>query len=200
MFDWFKKRLARKSDGGWKEEWDSRLSAMETILGPSDPKIATSLMPIYLGGGCDVVSFRQRGTGVTYVTAGLTGRSAGQPPSSIGNYELMFCSREEVDWAAGMLSGLATSTLESVFNPMDTIDLGEQQPPGVTNRALLAMEPPHLKSSRFKVLGNDCGLLLLVGITTAELNAFRGDRTNEVLKLLGELVIPYTDLKRRSVL
>jgi hypothetical protein len=86
--------------------------------------IATSPIPIYLGGGCDVLTFRQNVTGVTRVTAGLAGALAGQPPTALGNYELMMCTRSDEGWVAGMISNLATYTLQTPSNPMIQSMLG----------------------------------------------------------------------------
>ena len=100
--------------------------------------------------------------------------------------------------AGGLVSNLSNYSLNSPLNPNDTIDLGAHQPPGHTVRALLLLEPdPPI--NRFELLGQPCALLLLVGITTAQLDAFRGGRADAVLASLRAKVAPFTDLKRPSL-
>jgi hypothetical protein len=183
--------------GEWQVVWDARTEALEKIFGPSDENIFTSMIPIYVGGKCDVMVFKQHVKGVTYVTAGLTETSE-QPPSELGQYEMVMCSRKPNDDIAGLLSELSNYTLGSTLSPHDTIDMGEDQPKGVTMRALLALEYQPGKG-KFELMGKQCGLLLLVGITAAELTAFRRNRADEVLEKLAKSVLPFTDLKRRSV-
>jgi hypothetical protein len=155
------------------------------------------MIPIYVGGKCDVMVFKEHVKGVTYVTAGLT-ISSEQPPSELGQYEMVMCSRKPNDDIAGLLSELSNYTLGSTLSPHDTIDMGEDQPRGVTMRALLALEYEPARGG-FDLMGKRCGLLLLVGITAAELTAFRRNRADEVLQKLAKSVLPFTDLKRKSV-
>ena len=182
--------------------FNARRGALEAMLGPADDNILTSLIPIYLGGQSDVLRFSRvpdaAGGGIAYVTAGLTQTSA-QPPSKIGNYELMIRTRAEEPQAGPLISGLAAYTLRTVLNPNDTMDLGENQPPGVTIRALLALEPDP-PMNRFEMFGKSYAILMLVGITTSEMNAFRGGRADETLAALRRSVLPFTDLRRPPVI
>ena len=186
-----------EGESEWQRAWDARQEFLETLFGPADRQILTSLMPIYLGGQCDVLTFRKHVKGYTYITAGLTVTSS-QKRSKLGQYEMVMCSRRRDEFLPNLVSSLSHYTLENPINPNDTIDMGEQQPRGVTLRALLALEfdPPR---GRFKLMGKKCGLLLLVGITAAELVAWRSKRRKEVLAKLQETVLPYTDAKRKSV-
>ena len=188
-----------RDESDWQRAWDARQAALEALLGKADDAILHSWVPIYLGGRADVLTFHDPpGGGVAYVTAGLA-HTSHQPPSTIGNYELMVRTRGDEDWAGGLIANLSNYTLKSPLNPNDTIDLGEHQPPGHTVRALLALEgePP----IRFDLLGKRYAVLVLIGITTTELAACRGGRTREVIAALraGE-VLPFTDLKRPPVL
>jgi hypothetical protein len=163
----------------WQAAWDARREALEKVFGPSEENIFTSMIPIYIGGKCDVMVFKKHVKGVAYVTAGLT-QTSEQPPSELGQYEMVMCSRKPNDDLAGLLSELSNYTLSSTLSPHDTIDMGEDQPKGVTMRALLALEYEPAKGG-FDLMGKQCGLLLLVGITAAELTAFRRNRADEVL-------------------
>lgn len=181
----------------WQKVWDARQAILEARLGPAEETIQTSLMPIYLGGQCDVLTFRKHVKGYTYCTAGLTVTSD-QKRSKLGQYEMLMCTRRADNFVPGLLSNLSRYTLDNPINARDTIDMGEEQPKGVTLRALLALEfdPPR---GPFTLMGRKCGLLLLAGITAAELVAFRSGGSDEVLARLGEKVLPYTDPRRKSV-
>jgi hypothetical protein len=43
-------------------------------------------------------------------------------------------------------------------------------------------------------------LILLVGITASELDAFRGGHADEVLTRLRRSVLPFTDLRRKPII
>ena len=194
------RRKAQKDNGddSWQQAWDARRKVLEKLLGPAEDGIYTSMFPIYLGGFSDVMTFRKYVKGYTYVTGGLTATSA-QKRSKLGQYELMMCSRRPGAFVPNLLRELSHYTLERPIHPGDTVDIGESQPRGVTLRALLALEfdPPR---GRFKLMGRKCGLLLLVGITAAELDAFRSKHRNELQAKLADSVLPYTDPKRKSVI
>jgi hypothetical protein len=168
------------------------------VLGPPTDRVFHALVPLSLGGSADVLEFPAYLPGATYVTADLVGDS-GQPESSLGQYELMICTREREDWAPNLISGLARYTLESVLEPCETMDIGSALPTGSTIAALLFTEPD-LTSNELLVGGQRCGLLLCLGITATELQACFDGRTSELLAALRSCgVFPYTDLQRASV-
>jgi hypothetical protein len=110
----------------------------------------------------------------------------------------MMCTRQEDENVASLLSDLSNYTLENPINPYDTIDLGPEQPEGITIRALLATQPEGA-SQPFNLFSQRCGLLLLMGITTEELEAFRNGDEVKVLEALAD-ISPYTDMGRASVI
>src|SRR5215831_9514891 len=91
----------------WQKVWDARIAALTPILGKPADRVLHAPVPMYLGGFADVLPFPHYIPGMTYVTADLTGEDVGQLPSSLGNYELMVCVREELPRAADMISRLA---------------------------------------------------------------------------------------------
>jgi len=193
-------RKGKKDDGesDWQRAWDARQAFLESLFGRAERGIYTSLFPIYLGGNCDVLTFKKHGgKGCAYATAGLTVTSD-QRRSKLGQYELVVFTRKPDKFVPGLLSQLSHYTLDHPIQPFDTIGMGEQ-PKGVTLRALLALEfdPPR---GRFKLMGKTCGLLLLVGITEGELAAYRAKGRREVLAALDRSVLPYTDPKRTTVI
>jgi hypothetical protein len=157
-------------------------------------------IPFELGGFADVLEFRQFLRGSVYVTADLTGPESGQIPSSLGQYELMVCTREPADWAANLISRLAKYTAEAVLEPSQTMDIATAMPAGSTIAALLFVEPD-LPKKEFYVQGERAGLLLCLGITGDELQACFASQVDTVLaSLRARGVFPYTDLRRSSVL
>ena len=81
---------AEAGEDDWQKNWDARIAALETELGKADDQITTSPVPIYLGGGADVLTFQKHVDGVAYVTAGLIGDDS-QKKTPLGQYELMMC-------------------------------------------------------------------------------------------------------------
>jgi len=182
----------------WSRLWAARKTVLELALGPATDKVFHALVPLQLGGSADVLEFPQHTSGSTYVTADLVGDS-GQPENSLGQYELMICTRQRDDWAPNLISRLATYTLESVLEPFETMDIGSAVPPGSTVTALLFIEPD-LPSNEYLVAGQRCGLLLCLGITPSELQACFEGRVGEVLAALkAKGIFPHTDLHRESV-
>lgn len=179
----------------WQKTWDARLAALEHEFGKSDDKIATSPVPIYLGGGADVLTFKKHVDGVAYVTAGLIGDD-GQQKTPLGQYELMMCFRSENDWAPALLSRLAPYTFQAALNPGETMEIGPAMPEGSTIAALL-----FVSYRQFKVNDTAAGILLCIGITDSELKKCRAEGPDAVLAALKEHgVYPYTDTKRDSLI
>jgi hypothetical protein len=148
-------------------------------------------MPMFMGGSADVVLFPSYVPGCTYVTADLTGEGTAQLPSSLGNYELMICTRTEIAAAPDLISRLAQQTLESVLEPGESMDIGAFLGDS-TLRALLFTHPGS-GSSRFTLEAQQCGLLLCVGITTAELEFKHVNGSDALLaRLRAASVFPYT--------
>lgn len=188
-------------DDEWREVWDARLAALEGMLGKAGDSVFHSAIPFQfrdIGGTADVVPFPHHVPGATYVTAELTGAEAEQRPSSLGNYELMICTRDELPAAASFVSQLAGYTCHEILEPGATMDIGGY----FGDDALRAMvfanatEP----ASAFDVCGQRCGLLLCVGITETELSFARAHGSAPLLALLKEQgVFPYTIPGRASL-
>jgi hypothetical protein len=185
-------------DSGWERLWLARKNAIEAALGPSSDRVYHATVPFDLGGRADVLEFPGYRGGVAYVTADLVGES-GQQENSLGQYELMLCMREPMDWAPSILSRLAPYTLEVPLEPFETMDIGGAvlQPSSIV--AFLFNEPD-IERNSFSALGHGFGLLLCIGITAAELAECRAGRTEDVLRALKDGgVFPFTDLRRGDV-
>lgn len=189
----------KPQDNDWKEWWDARVAAIETVLGQSEDTVGHALIPFQLGGdlggAADIIYFRHHVPGRVSVTSELIGCEE-QVPNDLGNYELMICHRDDEDWGPNMICRLAYYTLEAELKPGDTMDIGPATPEGSTIAALLFLE-----YGRFDVRGKKAGLLLCIGLTADELAACRKGRRAEVEEALKKAgVYPYTDLHRQSVL
>lgn len=192
--------VSEGEQGDWERTWNARQEVLESALGPADENVFHALIPLYLGGSADVLSFPSHVRGSTYVTADLVGPISEQLESSLGQYELMICTREPQDWAPELISRLAQYTFEAVLEPLETMDIGPALPEGSTIEALL-FTAPQVKENSYRVFGQRFGLLLCLGITASELQACRDGRTLEVLRRLQEgEVFPYTDLARKATL
>ncbi|MFO0919246.1 MAG: suppressor of fused domain protein [Planctomycetaceae bacterium] len=187
--------LMTERNDAWQKEWDARLAALEHKFGDSEDKIATSPVPIYLGGGADVLLFKKHLDGVVYVTAGLIGDGR-QKKTELGEYELMMCFREENDWAPSLLSRLAPYTFESALHPSDTMEIGPALPENSNIAALLFV--PYAK---INLNDKDAGVLLCMGITIEELEECKRNGSSAVLAMLKTAgIFPYTDIMRGCVL
>ena len=192
----------RRSDAEiWRTTWAARQAALSDLFGPPDPEVLHSSPPLSQGGSADVLTFRGYVSGVTYVTADLTGMPEGdevsQTPSSIGNYELMMCTRSPVPWAAPGLAELARYTLNGVVEAGDTMHVGSI---AESSLEYVAFATPDLGGKQFAFLGRSYGLLLAVGITDAEFRVAQAEGTDALIARLRDAgVLPYTDPGRASV-
>jgi hypothetical protein len=181
----------------WSELAQQRGAQLEALLGDRDDQVYHALIPLQLGGTCDVLRYRHYVAGVAYVTSDLTG--IGQPPNRLGTYELMICTREDSDWAAAVISQLGPYTLKTITNPGDTMDMGSVVPAGSTISALLFTEPD-VTENEFRVGDEQASLLLCIGITSEELAACQREGADQLLRRLRDAgVFPYTELSRKSV-
>jgi hypothetical protein len=191
--------MSDNDDNEWEQWWDARVAAIEKVLGKSDDVVGHAMIPFHfgpqMGGAADVIYFRHHIPGRVSVTSELIGYDE-QVQNELGNYELMICHRDDEEWGPGIISRLASYTLEAELNPGDTMDIGPAVPEDSQITAFLFFE-----YAKFTVRDRPAGLLLCVGITAEELEACRDGRRLEVEEALKKAgVYPYTDLDRDSVL
>jgi len=188
-------------DDEWKRVWDARLTALASILGPSADTVFHATIPFHFrdaGGTADVVPFPAFVPGNTYVTSELTGEDVEQRPNSLGHYELMICTRQDLPQAADFISRLACYTCDAELEAGETMDIGEFFG-DATLRAVLFAHPGE-QPAQFDLLGQRCGLLLCVGITAEELAFAQLRGAAALLALLKDhAVFPYTVPGRPSV-
>ena len=185
-------------NGSYADWFQAHFTALEPLLGKADGRVWSAPVPLHLSGDSSVLVFRSYVDGVVYVICDLIGLSD-QQPNSLGQYELMICTRQEEEWAPELISRLARATMEDVLEVGETMDIGPALPEGSTIVALL-FTTPDLPQERFTVRGVTAGILLCVGITEDELRLCRGGQTERVLADLRRAgVFPFTDLQRRSI-
>jgi len=185
-------------DDEWKTRWDARVAALTPILGKPSDTVLHALLPFQLGGSADVLPFPDFVPGITYVTAELTGEDVGQLPTSLGNYELMICARQEMNKAGELISNLARYTCDTELEPGETMAVGTFFG-DATIRALLFTNPRE-QPVHFEFLDQRYGLLLCIGITSEELEFSQVNGSEFLLPLLRKHgVFPYTTPDRKSV-
>ena len=191
----------KTNDDEWTRVWDARMAALTQILGEPGDTVFHATIPFEFrdaGGSADVVPFPSYLPGATYVTAELTGTDVGQRPTSLGHYELMICTRQELPKAANFISRLACYTCDAKLEPRQTMDIGEFFGDS-TLRAMLFTHPGE-RPVHFEFLGQRYSLLLCIGITGEELTFARSRRAETLLALLKQHgVFPYTTPNRPSV-
>jgi hypothetical protein len=182
----------------WQKIWDGRIAALMPILGKPSDTVLHAVIPFQLGGSADVLQFPDFTPGITYVTAEMTGKEVGQLPTTLGNYELMICARQELGDAGDLISKLGSHTCEAELEPGETMDVGAFFGDS-TIRALLFTHPRE-QPVHFDFLGQRYGLLLCIGITAEELQFKQKHGSESLLALLREQgVFPYTSPSRPSI-
>ena len=181
-----------------EEVWEARVAALASILGQPTDDVFHAIMPFKLGGFADVLAFPGFVPGMTYATAELTGEDSGQRPTTLGNYELMICAKQELPQAGALISQLARYTCETEVEAGETMDVGEFL--GDSSIRALLFAHPREQPVHFELLGRRCGLLLCIGITEEELACVQSQGSAMLLDLLKQHgVFPYTIPDRPSV-
>ncbi len=178
--------------------WEARIAALTPILGKPADMVLHAVIPFQLGGSADVLPFPDYVPGVTYVTAEMTGENAGQRPTTLGNYELMICVRQELKRAGDLISNLARYTCEAELEPGETMELGTFF--GDSTLRSLLFTRPREQAVHFEFFGERYSLLLCIGITAEELAFKQVNGSDGLLALLKQHgVFPYTTPDRPSV-
>ncbi|MBK8913414.1 MAG: suppressor of fused domain protein [Phycisphaerales bacterium] len=174
---------------------------LEARLGPSNGRVCASPIPLYLDlqrGRAESLCFEKYIPGFAFCTCALSLHDQ-QPTGAHGNYELMMCAHEPLSFAPECIGAIGAYSLTAVIDPGHTIDLGPNQPPHSNMRGLLAWTP-ELKEPVFQLYGRPRTIVLLIGVTEAEMNACREyGPEGVVLKLKARGEFPYTTLERRSL-
>jgi hypothetical protein len=166
------------ADEEWKQTWDARQAALESVLGLADDSV-----------------LRKQIAGRISATCELLGEPS-QKRNLQGTFELAIAHRDDNGWGPNIISNLARYTCDAVLQPGHTMDIGSAVPAESTIAGFLFDD-----FKRMKYQGEDAGVLLCVGLTADEVAACRkGKRQMVYDALIAQKVFPYTDLFRPSVL
>ncbi|HQY89504.1 MAG TPA: suppressor of fused domain protein, partial [Tepidisphaeraceae bacterium] len=172
------KSMADHDDDGpdYIVEQNKIITELSKMLGKPDDDLHHSPVPLFMGGPPDVFVFSSSDNGgVFYVTAGLTSEGTGQEPNDLGQYEIAIATRKSADWVADLASKLGLYSLQAVLSHGETLELGDALPSGSTISAFLLLD--YNGEEHFQIDGRECHILLAVGLTKRELDAYRkGDR------------------------
>ena len=183
------------ADDHWQQTWDARKAAIESVLGPSEDTVLHALVPFYLGGQADVLTFRKHIAGRVAATCELLGEPS-QKRNLLGTYELVIAYRDESDWGPNVISKLARYTCDAQLEPGQTMDIGPAVPPRSTISGFFFDDYKRMNFER-----EEAGLLLCIALTADELAACKQGKRQMVYEaLVAQGVFPYTDLFRASVL
>jgi hypothetical protein len=144
------------------------LHVIEERVGPFDRPFQLRVFPFDAGGA---LNFLTVGTGrsdpfVTYVSWDLSGHEQ-QKHGSLGRYELLaICDAKE--WCLDVLTKIGRQTLQEVFEPGDTLDIGQWVSPGSPMQGIMFEEALRGELRHF-LRRERCGLLRCIGITRPEL-------------------------------
>jgi hypothetical protein len=183
------------ADDEWKQTWDARQAALESVLGRADESVLHALVPFHLGGQADVLSFRKQIAGRIAATCELLGEPS-QKHNLQGTFELAIAHRDDNDWGPNIISKLARYTCDAVLQPGQTMGIGPAAPAKSTIAGFFFDD-----FKRMKYEGRNAGVLLCIGLTADEVAACRDGKRQEVYDALkARKIFPYTDLFRPSVL
>jgi hypothetical protein len=133
-------------------------------VGPFDRPFQFRVFPFDAGGA---VNFMTVGVGrgepfITYVTWDLLGHEQ-QKRGSFGRYELLATCDDE-QWCSDVLTKIGRLGLEELFEPGDTLDIGQWVSADAPIQGVLFEE-----AFCAELLGEHCGLLRCLGVTRLEL-------------------------------
>ncbi len=188
------------NDEETEDYFTSRQVALEEIFGPMDDTVKHALIPFdfgqEMGGGPHLYLYSNHISGTICTTAGMIGTP--QKQSDAGNFELMmaFPPGCETKFGENLIFQMAYYPQEASLNSGQTMGLPPQMTEG-TNIDSIIFDCYR----RFKVGNIEAGLMLVVGISKAELEFKMEHSGSALIQLLKDNgVYPYTDLNRQSLI
>jgi hypothetical protein len=177
---------------------DAFFRVINERIGPFDRPMHFRVFPFDAGGSLNFLTVgRGRERFVTYVSWDLFGH-AEQKRGSLGRYELLTVCDEE-EWCIDVLTKIGRQSLQEVFQPGDTLDIGAWVKPIARLQGVVFEEAFRAGLKRGKTM-EPCGLLRCIGVTRSELDfALRqgSGALIECLKTSG--VYPRTEIGRESI-
>lgn len=169
------------------------LRVIEERIGPFDRPFQFRVFPFDAGGA---LNFLTVGVGrsapfVTYVSWDLFGHEQ-QKRGSFGRYELL-ASCDEEQWCLNVLTKIGRQGLVEVFDPGDTLDIGQWVSPETPIQGVVFEEAFQRELQRER-----CGLLRCIGVTRSELEFAMAHGTLALVQRLQRAgVYPHTIIHRR---
>lgn len=165
---------------------DAFFNRIDRDIGPFDRPIYFHPFPFNAGGNLNFLTVgRESRKFVTYVSWDLFGHPE-QKHGSFGRYELLaICNNE--DWCLNILTNIGRMTLQVVFEPGDTLDIGPWVQPGEQIQGVVFEEGLRMELFSDNKM-EQCGLMQIIGITRSELNFALNNGTRALIE----------DLKKRD--
>jgi len=168
--------------------------SLDEEIGPFDRPLQFHPFPFDAGGSLNFLSI---GAGkrpfVTYVSWDLFGHPD-QRRGDLGRYELITTCDSE-DWCLGAVTNIGKQSLQELFSPGDTLDIGawvgrENALQGVVFEEVF----------KTKIGNVQCGLLGCIGITRPELEfAIKEGASSLIERLKRNGIYPHTVSGRKTV-
>jgi Suppressor of fused protein (SUFU) len=167
---------------------------MDERVGPFDRPFQFRVFPFDAGGALNLLTVGA-GRGeplVTYVSWDLLGHEQ-QKRGSFGRYELLATCDDE-QWCSDVLTKIGRLGLEELFEPGDTLDIGQWVSVDAPIQGVVFEE-----AFCAELQGERCGLLRCIGVTRAELEfAMRHSTPALVERLERAHVYPHTMVHRKE--
>ena len=163
-------------------------------VGPFDRPFQFRVFPFDAGGALDLLSVGARRSEpfVTYVSWDLFGHEQ-QKRGSSGRYELLATCDDE-QWCSDVLTKIGRLGLQELFEPGDTLDVGQWVGAGAPIQGVVFEE-----AFSAELLGVHCGLLRCIGITRTELEfAMRCGTPALMERLQRARIYPRTMIHRKE--
>ena len=168
--------------------------AIDEQVGAFDRPIRFHPFPFDAGGSLNFLTVGSRlKSPVTYVSWDLFGHAA-QKRGALGRYELVMTC-DDPDWATNIVTKIGRQSLQEVFDPGDTLDIGPWVEPNGAIQGIIFEQ-----AFQTRIGDEPCGLLRCLGVTRPELK-FASEKgvspLLEVLKRKG--IYPNTLIGRKTV-
>ncbi len=183
--------------------------ALENILGKMDDMVGHAIIPFDVGGTVDMYRFPQK-VGTAFATMELIDENgAGPKRSTIGTYELIAFTKEEINnqpeksnfsaieqRICGLFTTIGYYSKESVIKPFETAEIPDEDG---SKFCLIFDEYP--TNGKFNYDNKKHGLLLVIEIFESEMNYAMQNNGKALIDLLKKSgYYPYSDLDREKVI
>ncbi len=170
---------------------------LDDRIGPFDRPFQFRVFPFDAGGA---LNFLTVGVGrgdsfITYVSWDLFGHEQ-QKRGGLGRYELLVVDDDQ-KWCVDVLTKIGRQSLQEVFEPGDTLDIGSWVEPEAPIQGVVFED-----ALRQELSGEPCGVLRCIGITRPELEFAKSHGPGMLAERLQQAgVYPHTVVQRnRSVI